>query len=241
MLLTISKKNRFLFLGLYFLLIHLDSADPVLAPQPADAPVFTEAPHLKQVSQSYMEKNSEELARHVQTYLTSSTTPISDLYVEPLLYNDVLDFLVQKTGSTTITETILFFAEKEALPIETVFSLVFVESGFDPTARNFNKKSSDLGLFQLNSRTFRHVAAEDLFHLETNVKLGTRYLRYAFNLMNDTNNALAVYNAGPSRPLRGNIPESTKNYVRKVTRYTDKLVQDFVQYMYAKFSISEVL
>ncbi len=191
---------------------------------------------IPQIQYSNHAHSASQLALQVRTYLNSER-PISALYEEPLIQDDVYNFLVETVGSQKITETILFFIEKEHLPIETVFALVFTESNFNPNASNSNSTSQDFGLFQLNSRTFRHLTQEELFDLETNVMLGTQYLKYAYSLMNNTDKALAVYNAGPSRPLRGIIPLTTQNYIKKINRYTTILIQKFSQYMKEKYPL----
>ena len=200
---------------------------------------------LRQISQIYDDKNVDspnvdtQIALQVEKYLKSER-PISNLYEEPHIQDNVYNFLVSKVGSHEITETILFFIEKEKLPIETVFALVFTESKFKTNAINLNSHSKDFGLFQLNSRTFRHLTKEELFDLETNVMLGTQYLKYAYSLMNDTNKALAVYNAGPSRPLRGIIPVTTQKYIKKINIYTKILINEFSQYMRKKYSLADL-
>lgn len=166
------------------------------------------------------------------TYLKYSPDPITSLYNENVTRSLVRKFFLNKTKSEKITDTILFYAEQENIPIGIAFSLAFVESSFRPTVENVNKNASrDLGLFQLNTNTFRYMKKEDFFHLDTNVKAGIGYLKFAFSLDPDPKIALAIYNAGPSRPLRGIIPDSTQKYIKKILAYSKKLEAEFSYYM----------
>lgn len=173
-------------------------------------------------------------------YLMSAADPISKLYYEPTTQWIVEDFFADKTGSKEISDTVLLYTSERRLPIKIVFSLIFVESSFSLNAINSNSNSNDYGLFQLNSNTFRHLSHEDFFHLETNVKMGTSYLAYAFNLDPDPRMALAIYNAGPARPLRGQTPASTKKYVSRILKYSKKLEDEFYRYVWHKLSLSQL-
>lgn len=168
-----------------------------------------------------------------------STDPLKNLYNEPATRWIVEDFLVKKTGSKEIVDTVLLYTNKKNLSIKTVFALVFVESSYSKQAVNYNETSKDLGLFQLNTTTFRHLTNEDFFHLETNVNMGTSYLKYAFNLDPDPQIALAIYNAGPRRPLRGETPDSTKLYVQKILAQADALEKSFISYVWTKLNYAK--
>ncbi len=235
-----SKKNIYIFLSLYSLLLFSASTD--MGQQELVRELLNEniAFSYENLYDRVFQDQVQSQRNLVKTYL-STAYPITGLYFQPTTHNEVVSFLEQKTGSEQITETILFFTEKENLHLETVFSLVSIESGFRPSAVNRNSSSRDFGLFQLNSRTFRRFTEEELLQIETNVAFGTRYLRYAFNLMTDTNSALAVYNAGPSRPLRGIIPVSTQAYIKKINKYAKQLVYEFQVYMSKKYSLEDEL
>ncbi len=179
----------------------------------------------------------EPLFELVDAYLKYSPDPITSLYNERITRELVRDFFIAKTGSESIANTILFHADNENVPIGIVFSLAFVESSFRPSVANVNKDASrDLGLFQLNTKTFRYMKREDFFHLDTNVKAGVGYLKYAFSLDPDPKIALAIYNAGPSRPLRGIIPDVTQKHREKVFTYLEKLNREFDYYIRKRFA-----
>lgn len=179
--------------------------------------------------------NLVALEDFIKTSLTSPN-PMRTLYKEPVTQWLVEDFLTKKIKSEEIVKTVLLYTMQRDLDIKIVFSLVFVESSFSNSATNKKNKnaSQDFGLFQINSKTFRHLEKEEFFHLETNVKLGTQYLQYAFGFDPDPQVALAIYNAGPSRPLRGETPESTKKYVKKILAYSDTLEKAFVSFVWTK-------
>lgn len=184
----------------------------------------------------YTSSSYESLFELVEAYLKYSPDPITSLYSERLTRELVREFFIAKIGSKRIVNTILFHADNQNLSIGIVFALAFVESSFRPTVANVNKDSShDLGLFQLNTRTFRYMKREDFFHLDTNVKAGIGYLKYAFSLDPDPKVALAIYNAGPSRPLRGIIPDTTQKHRAKVFDYLAKLNREFNYYVKNRF------
>ena len=111
----------------------------------------------------YTEISLQEIQAITKKYLTESPDPIKSLYNDPITQWVVEDFFTKKTKSQEIAETVLLYTTKKKLPIQLVFSLVFVESSFSTKAINFNSSSADLGLFQLNTKTFRHLKQEEFF------------------------------------------------------------------------------
>lgn len=185
----------------------------------------------KIIQDQYM--NLVSIEDFIERNLTSPN-PIENLYDEPATRWLVEDFLIRKIGSKEIVDTVLLYTVKKNLSIKLVFSLVFVESSYSMQAVNYNSSSKDLGLFQLNSTTFRHLSNQEFFHLETNVNMGTSYLAYAFSLDPDPRIALAIYNAGPKRPLNGLTPDSTKLYVKKILTQANDLERSFISYVWTK-------
>ncbi len=86
-----------------------------------------------------------------------------------------------------------------------VFAVIKCESGFD---KNAQSGAGAKGLMQLTEETFRDVSKilndgqQDRYtelwsDADTNIKYGTRYLRYLFDMFNEDKTAvLAAYNAG---------------------------------------------
>lgn len=105
-----------------------------------------------------------------------------------------------------------------------IFSLVKNESQFNPNAIGINSTSSDYGLFQLNSITYPNLTTEELLDIDNNITLGIFHLFTELRRFNwDIELSVKSYNAGPSRVISGNVPESTK-------RYWNKIQNDMIEY-----------
>ncbi len=170
--------------------------------------------------------------------LMDSDFPALSLYREDLTHDHVTAFFVETAGSEEIALPILYHADHNQLPITLVFALVWVESRYDPYAQNSNPGSTDRGLFQLNSKSFRRLTSEDFFTPDINAKYGTSHLRYCLDLVDDVETALAIYNAGYSRVRVGIIPPTTQVYVRRVLDYKAQLDQRFREHMMTSFPSS---
>jgi soluble lytic murein transglycosylase len=128
-------------------------------------------------------------------------------------------------------------AKKNNIDSAWAFAIVRRESSFMPDAAS---GAGALGLMQVMPRTARYIAKKiirksALFNPERNVEIGTQYMRYLMNKMN--NNpilATASYNAGWRKvkrwlPEKENIPldlwietipyKETRNYVKAVLAY----------------------
>jgi hypothetical protein len=89
-----------------------------------------------------------------------------------------------------------------------IFSVIHSESRFQ---RNAQSANGALGLMQIQAETARQVAAEggipltsyaSLFDPETNILLGTGYLRSLIDQFGDLKTALAAYHVGPTEISR---------------------------------------
>lgn len=128
------------------------------------------------------------------------------------------------------------YAKTHGLDEAWVLGLVRQESRFIADARS---SAGAAGLMQLMPRTAKYVAAKiglrrysqkDVTEVQTNVGLGTRYLKMVLDQLGHPVLASAAYNAGPSRarrwrdakPLEGAIYAETipfgetRDYVKKV-------------------------
>ncbi len=113
-----------------------------------------------------------------------------------------------------------------------IYAVIRQESLFDPYAVSV---ANAKGLMQLIDSTAKYMARRegikivDLFDIDTNILLGTAYLRYLFDQFgNDLVRVLASYNAGPTRVRNWKdvgdiylfielIPiQETRNYVKRV-------------------------
>ena len=161
--------------------------------------------------------------------------PALSLYREDITREKVTDFFVQRAGSQEIALPILYYAEKLDIPLTLAFSLVWVESRFLATAVNDNRTSIDRGLFQLNSLTFRHLSEEDFFNPEVNAFHGLRYLDFCLEQGSDDAQALAIYNAGLTRVIRGQTPVTTLTYADRILAYESDLLEDFSLFILSQF------
>lgn len=138
--------------------------------------------------------------------------------------------------------TVQSHAERHRLNPAWVLAVVRQESAF---MRDALSRAGARGLMQLMPRTARVVArttygkkaprSQDLFETETNISLGTAYLRQVLDELGDHPVlATAAYNAGPHR-VKGWLPQTTQSadlwvelvpfretrgYLRRVLAYT---------------------
>ncbi len=161
--------------------------------------------------------------------------PALALYREAITRDQVVDFFVERTGSEATALPILYYADRLDISLTLAFSLVWTESRYHPVAVNYNSRSIDRGLFQLNSLTFRHLSEDDFFDPDVNALHGLRYLQFCLDQGEDDAQALAIYNAGLTRVIAGQTPASTKLYVERLLAYRERLEQEFRAYILSHF------
>jgi soluble lytic murein transglycosylase-like protein len=90
---------------------------------------------------------------------------------------DVLKVYTGIAGDPTLAHTITSYALYYDIPISLLFGIISVESDFDPAALNKNPNGTyDYGLMSLNSNTFKSYTRDQLYDIDTNLKLGCEYL-----------------------------------------------------------------
>lgn len=127
-------------------------------------------------------------------------------------------------------------AEEFDIEEELVFAVVKCESSFKKDAKS---SAGAIGLMQimpdtgewLGDKLGLEIKIDDLYEVQTNVRLGCSYLRFLFDRFEDEKAVIAAYNAGHGRVKQwldnkeysadgktlDNIPFSeTKQYVEKV-------------------------
>lgn len=115
-------------------------------------------------------------------------------------------------------------AWSSGVPVWIFARLVSAESGYQIDLVGVNVDGTrDLGIAQLNSRYlgafadyFNGGRVFDPFDPAQALPIAARYLADLYHATGDWSRALAAYNCGLSRVLKGQIPERTKAYVAKV-------------------------
>lgn len=113
------------------------------------------------------------------------------------------------------------------LDFEFVLGIMRVESRFNPKARSY---CGAIGLMQLMPKTAKYIAKKydiqykDLYDIESNIKIGTAYIHYLKNKLDEYEYVAAGYNGGSGVGKRwrngsANIPKETKKYVPLVMNY----------------------
>ncbi|MDX6503101.1 MAG: hypothetical protein QOE29_226 [Gaiellaceae bacterium] len=116
----------------------------------------------------------------------------------------------------TYVRAFKYAAAENRIPLPLLYAVARVESNLDPTARS---GAGATGMLQVLPSTGTALAL-DINDPAVNVVAGARYLRSMLNRFNDTDLALAAYNAGPTAvAAAGEAPNATAvAYVGNVKR-----------------------
>jgi soluble lytic murein transglycosylase-like protein len=109
---------------------------------------------------------------------------------------------------TLITQTAYRYGVDPALAL----ALARRESALNPGAVS---AAGAIGVMQLMPATARGLGV-DPYNLEENIDGGIRYLKSLLDRFGDAGQALAAYNAGPTRVAENRVPSSTWDYVRDI-------------------------
>lgn len=209
-----------------------DAYDPSRDPDLIRANRLADAP--EQLVELPDSQSDRRVFPNIENFLDGEH-PALALYREPVTRDTVVEFFVERAGSEAIALPMLYYAERKDISLSLVFSLVWTESRFKITAVNYNSRSIDRGLFQLNSLTFRHLEEPDFFNPEVNTLYGLQYLEFCLEQGDTDAEALAIYNAGLTRVKAGQTPASTLIYVDRVLEYRNRLEREFRNFILSHF------
>jgi len=155
-------------------------------------------------------------------------------------YDKISIYIGKKMHPLTHGEIVEKYSEEYNVPQYIIYSVIKAESSFRSDAVS---EAGAVGLMQIMPKTYGDIAgrlgeaAVDglLYDPETNIKYGTFYLRYLYDMFKEWDLAIAAYNAGLGRvnEWRRNpeyikddeiiyIPiEETRTYLKRVNKNID--------------------
>lgn len=109
-----------------------------------------------------------------------------------------------------------FYASAFNVPVELVYAVIHVESGWDPYAVS---KKGAAGLMQLMPRTAMRFGVRDRFNIEQNIRGGVAYLAWLIRVFKgDLRLAVAAYQVGESQILLQGLAYSSREVFQYVSR-----------------------
>lgn len=157
---------------------------------------------------------------------------INSYVIEELTRTQAISFYSQFTNNFMIASSILDASLELQVPVHLAFSIAWAESRFTPHAHNMNRNgTADHGLFQLNDSYRQSWSRQDLYDIQKNSIEGVQYLYECITYFDNIVKGVEAYNAGLTRAINNDIPESTKRYAIYVIDYESKLDAAFNEYI----------
>ena len=111
------------------------------------------------------------------------------------------DYMIKQRHPLKYSEYVDKYSEQFDIPKTLLYSVIKCESGFDTNAKS---RVGARGLMQLMPKTFEEMARrqgeefkeELMYDAETNIRYGSYYLNYLYNIFGDWKLVLAAYNGG---------------------------------------------
>ena len=126
----------------------------------------------------------EEITEVIETYMV-----LGKLDAIAEFYNDYVE-------DWELTYLIMGAAQVYKIPANVLFALIYAESNFTELAVNNGNGNgtSDYGLLQLNSSTFKGYTKEQLMDRNYNLRLGCKHLRQRYEQYGSWDEAVMYYN-----------------------------------------------
>jgi soluble lytic murein transglycosylase-like protein len=145
---------------------------------------------------NYAIKNMEPKREYIQVPIPARLYTVSKIEHSMRAGNtdSLIRFYTQYTKNRNISALILHASDVYDIPTNVLMSIIWMESGFRPTAVNghLNKDgSNDVGLMQLNSKYFGKV---DRYDPRSNVRAGCEHLVHLKNKYGSWDAAILFYN-----------------------------------------------
>lgn len=146
-------------------------------------------------------------------------------YISSLILVSVL-FAIKISFPTKYSSHIEQFSAEYNIPLEMAYSLINIESSFNPSAMS---NAGAIGLTQILPTTANYIcgrngityASIDLTEPSNNIKIGFMYLRYLLDKFEDKHTALCAYNAGET---------TVKSWLKNPEYSSDKITLKLIPY-----------